>query len=120
MSRGAIIVALAAALCFAGAAASSFAQTQTQNLTVTGRWAVSQQRCDSETLEFGTDGRFRSTLDQAEPREGTYRTGRDRIILVDEAEPDRELALIVIDFAPARLVAFDETIEADRRLVKCR
>ena len=112
MSRGAVIVALAAALASAGAAA--------QSLNVVGRWAVSQQRCDSEVLEFGADGKFRSTLDEREAREGSYRTGRDRIILLDDAEPDRELALIVIDFSPTRLVAFDETIEADRRLVRCR
>ena len=57
---------------------------------------------------------------EAQPRSGKYRTGRDRIILLDEQEPDRELALIILDYTPTRLVAFDETIESDRRLVKCR
>lgn len=112
MSRGAIIIALAVALAHAGAAA--------QSLSVVGKWAVSQSRCDSEAIAFEADGHFSSTLDDKEPRAGQYRLGRDRIILLDDAEPDRELALIVIDYSPTRLVAFDETIESDRRLVKCR
>lgn len=101
------------ALASAGAAA--------QPLNVVGKWAVSNERCQSgELIEFATDGSFKSTLDEAEPREGKYRTGRDRIILLDANEPDRELALIVLDLTPTRLVAFDETIEADRRLMRCR
>ena len=92
-----------------------------QSLNVVGRWAVSNERCQSgELIEFSADGSFKSTLDENEPREGQYRTGRDRIILLDANEPDRELALIVIDHSPNRLVAFDETIEADRRLMRCR
>jgi hypothetical protein len=116
MSRGVIIIALAVALAYAGAAAQSFAQS----LVVAGKWAVSQSRCETEALEFTADGQFTSTLDDKEPRTGKYRLGRDRIILLDDAEPDRELALIVLDYTPTRLVAFDETIESDRRLVKCR
>ncbi|WP_341910714.1 hypothetical protein [Ferrovibrio terrae] len=112
MSRGVIIIALAVALAHAGAAA--------QSLSVVGKWAVSQSRCDTEAIAFEADGHFSSTLDDKEPRAGQYRLGRDRIILLDDAEPDRELALIVIDYSPTRLVAFDETIESDRRLVKCR
>lgn len=92
-----------------------------QSLNVVGRWAVSNERCQNgELIEFLADGSFRSTLDENEPREGEYRTGRDRIILLDAAEPDRELALIVLDLTPSRLVAFDETIESDRRLMRCR
>lgn len=117
MSRGVIIIALAAALTSVGAAAQSIA---VQPSSILGKWAVSQSRCESETIAFEADGSFSSTLDDAQPRAGKYRTGRDRIILLDEQEPDRELALIVIDFSPTRLVAFDETIESDRRLVKCR
>ncbi|MCW0231991.1 MAG: hypothetical protein OJJ21_00150 [Ferrovibrio sp.] len=112
MSRGVIIIALAVALAHAGAAA--------QSLSVVGKWAVSQSRCDTEAITFEADGQFISTLDGAEPRTGQYRLGRDRIILLDEQEPDRELALIILDYTPTRLVAFDETIESDRRLVKCR
>ncbi len=112
MRRGALIV-LAAAL-FSGAAIAQ------ASLPVQGRWAVSQERCATESMEFGSSGQFTSTLDSGEPRQGSYKTGRDRIILLDEAEPDRELALIILDLTPTRLVAFDETIEADRRLVKCR
>ncbi len=112
MSRGVIIIALAVALASVGAAA--------QSLSVVGKWAVSQSRCETESIEFTADGAFKSTLDEAEPREGKYRVGRDRIILLDDAEPDRELALIVLDYTPTRLVAFDETIESDRRLVRCR
>jgi hypothetical protein len=110
---GLIIIALAAALASVGAAAQS-------SLNVAGKWAVSQSRCESEAIAFEADGSFTSTLDEAQPRSGKYRTGRDRIILLDEQEPDRELALIILDFTPTRLVAFDETIESDRRLVKCR
>lgn len=117
MSRGVIIIALAAALTSVGAAAQS-ASVQASSLP--GKWAVSQSRCETEAISFEADGSFSSTLDEAQPRSGKYRTGRDRIILLDEQEPDRELALIVIDFTPTRLVAFDETIESDRRLVKCR
>lgn len=112
MSRGVIIIALAVALASVGAAA--------QSLSVVGKWAVSQSRCDSEAIEFTADGHFTSTLDENEPREGSYKTGRDRIILMDDDNPDGEQALIILDFTPTRLVAFDETIEADRRLVKCR
>lgn len=112
MSRGVIIIALAVALVSASAAA--------QSVSVVGKWAVSQSRCDSEAIAFETDGSFSSTLDDAQPRSGKYRTGRDRIILLDEQEPDRELALIILDYTPTRLVAFDETIESDRRLVRCR
>jgi hypothetical protein len=112
MSRGVIIIALAVALASAGAAA--------QSISVVGKWAVSQSRCETEAISFEADGSFASTLDDAQPRSGKYRTGRDRIILLDEQEPDRELALIIIDISPTRLVAFDETIESDRRLVKCR
>jgi hypothetical protein len=108
-----LLIAAAVAL-FASAAAA-------QSLNVVGRWAVSRERCEAgELIEFSADGTFRSTLDEAEPREGSYKTGRDRIILLDENEPDRELALIVLDLTPNRLVAFDETIEADRRLLRCR
>lgn len=111
--RVAAFAAAALALASAGAGA--------QSLNVIGKWAVSNERCESgELIEFAADGSFRSTLDEDEPREGQYRTGRDRIILLDADEPDRELALIVIDFTPNRLVAFDETIEADRRLTRCR
>lgn len=117
MSRGVIIIALAVALAHAGAAAQS---VSVQASFLPGKWAVSQSRCETEAISFEADGSFSSTLDEAQPRSGKYRTGRDRIILLDEQEPDRELALIVIDFTPTRLVAFDETIESDRRLVKCR
>jgi hypothetical protein len=106
-------IAMAAALVSGAAMAQSA-------LPVQGKWAVSQERCATESIEFAADGKFVSTLDAAEPRQGTYKTGRDRIILLDEAEPDRELALIILDLTATRLVAFDETIEADRRLVKCR
>jgi hypothetical protein len=116
-SRGVIVIALAAALASVGAAAQ-FAYAQ--SISVAGKWAVSQSRCDSEAISFEADGSFSSTLDEAQARNGKYRTGRDRIVLLDEQEPDRELALIVIDYSPTRLVAFDETIESDRRLVKCR
>ena len=75
---------------------------------------------ETEAISFESDGSFNSTLDDAQPRSGKYRTGRDRIILLDEQEPDRELALIILDYTPTRLVAFDETIESDRRLVRCR
>lgn len=108
-------LALISALALATASAAA------QSLNVTGKWAVSNERCQAgELIEFGADGSFRSMLDEAEPREGQFKTGRDRIILLDANEPDRELALIVIDYTPNRLVAFDETIEADRRLVRCR
>jgi hypothetical protein len=117
MSRGVIIIALAVALVSAGAAAQS---AYAQSISVVGKWAVSQSRCESETIAFEPDGSFNSTLDDTQPRSGKYRTGRDRIILLDEQEPDRELALIIIDYSPTRLVAFDETIESDRRLVRCR
>lgn len=117
MSRGVIIIALAVALALAGAAAQS---AYAQSIPVVGKWAVSQSRCESEAISFEADGSFSSTLDEAQPRSGKYRTGRDRIILLDEQEPDRELALIILDYTPTRLVAFDETIESDRRLVKCR
>lgn len=116
-SRGVIVIALAAALTSVGAAAHS---AYAQSISVAGKWAVSQNRCETEAISFEADGSFSSTLDEAQPRSGKYRTGRDRIILLDEQEPDRELALIVIDYSPTRLVAFDETIESDRRLVKCR
>lgn len=112
MSRGVIIIALAVALASVSAAA--------QSISILGRWAVSQSRCDTEAIAFEADGSFSSTLDDTQPRSGKYRTGRDRIILLDEQEPDRELALIILDYTPTRLVAFDETIESDRRLVKCR
>lgn len=92
-----------------------------QSLDVVGRWAISPERCNAgEAIEFGADGAFRSTLDEGAPREGRYKTGADRIVLLDDNEPDRELVLIVLEHAPNRLVAFDETIEADRRLVRCR
>ena len=111
MRRLALIAALA--LVATGAVA--------QSLNVVGKWAASHERCEAgELIEFAADGSFKSTLDENEPREGQYKTGRDRIILLDAAEPDRELALIVIDFSPNRLVAFDETIESDRRLMRCR
>ena len=117
MSRGVIIIALAVALVSAGAAAQSIS---VQASSLSGKWAVSQSRCDTEAIAFEADGSFNSTLDDNQPRSGKYRTGRDRIILLDEQEPDRELALIILDYTPTRLVAFDETIESDRRLVKCR
>lgn len=117
MSRGVIIIALAAALTSVGAAAQS---VSLQASSLVGKWAVSQSRCETEAISFDADGGFSSTLDEAQPRSGKYRTGRDRIILLDEQEPDRELALIILDYTPTRLVAFDETIESDRRLVKCR
>ena len=117
MSRGVIIIALAAVLTSVGAAAQS---ASAQSISVAGKWAVSQSRCETEAISFEADGSFSSTLDEAQPRNGKYRTGRDRIILLDEQEPDRELALIIIDYTPTRLVAFDETIESDRRLVRCR
>ncbi len=117
MSRGVIIIALAVALAHAGAAAQS---ASAQSISVVGKWAVSQSRCETEVLAFEADGHFSSTLDEKEPRAGQYKLGRDRIILLDEQEPDRELALIILDYTPTRLVAFDETIESDRRLIKCR
>lgn len=84
-----------------------------------GRWATSQGQCPAEYLQFGRDGRFESTLDD-EKREGTWRASRERVTLTDENEPDRPLTLHLLDFSGSRLVAFDETIEADRRLVRCR
>ena len=125
MSRGVIVIALAAALVSAGAAAPIrvHAQSAAVNITkaaVLGKWAISQSRCETEHIEFDNDGRFASTLDENEPREGAYKTARDRIILMDDDNPDGEQALIVLDVSATRLVAYDETIEADRRLVKCR
>lgn len=125
MSRGVIIIALAVALAYVGATADSIAQQGQQAqgqqaLNVVGKWAVSQSRCADEALEFTADGHFTSTLDENEPRGGSYKTRRDRIILVDDDAPDEELTWMLIDFSPQRLVAFDETIEADRRLVRCR
>lgn len=109
----------AAAITMAAALVSGAAVAQSA-LPVQGRWAVSQERCATESIEFAADGKFVSTLDADGARQGSYRTGADRIILLDEVEPDRELALIILDLTATRLVAFDETIEADRRLVKCR
>lgn len=110
--RGAILIAAMALAAMSAAA---------QSLDVVGKWAVSNERCQSgELIEFLSDGSFKSTLDESEPRQGQYKTGSDRIVLIDANEPDRELALIVLDLTPNRLVAFDETIEADRRLMRCR
>lgn len=124
MSRGVIIIALAVALAYVGATADSLAQQaqgqQQAPLNVVGKWAVSQSRCADEVLEFTVDGHFTSTLDENEPRGGSYKTRRDRILFTDDDAPDEELTWMMIDFSPARLVAFDETIEADRRLVRCR
>lgn len=124
MSRGVIVIALAAALVSAGAAAPVHVHAQ-QAVTITkaavlGKWAVSQSRCETEAIAFDSEGRFTSTLDENEPREGEYKTARDRIILLDDDNPEGEQALIVLDFSATRLVAYDETIESDRRLVKCR
>lgn len=115
--RAGILALLVAGL---GAAAAVAQPAVVQPGMVAGRWAVSPARCDTEALSFAADGTFTSTLDGQAERSGKYRTARDRIILVDAEEPDRELALILIDLSPTRLVAFDETVEADRRLVKCR
>lgn len=110
--RGAILIAAMALAAMSAAA---------QSLDVVGKWAVSNERCQSgELIEFLSDGSFKSTLDESGPRQGQYKTGSDRIVLIDANEPDRELALIVLDLTPNRLVAFDETIEADRRLMRCR
>ncbi len=88
---------------------------------ILGRWAINPAACEAgELLEFTQEGGFRSTLDEGDPREGRVRTERDKIILIDAEQPDRELALVVFDLTPQKLVAFDETIEADRMLVRCR
>ncbi|HEX6959474.1 MAG TPA: hypothetical protein VF194_15935 [Ferrovibrio sp.] len=89
--------------------------------SLVGRWSEGQAGCGrGEVLEFTAEGGFRSTLDEGDPREGRYRVNRDRIILVDNAEPDHEVMLFVLDLSATNLTAFDESIEADRRLVKCR
>jgi len=118
------VIILLAVLLVAGITA--MAPARAESLTVkpgmiVGRWAVSAEACNAgEMLEFTTEGGFRSTLDDDDPHEGRFRTERDHIILLDANEPDRELALVVLDLSPNRMTAFDETIEADRMLVRCR
>jgi hypothetical protein len=119
LRRAGRIAILLAATLFTGAAA---AETITiRSGMIVGRWGMSVEGCNAgEILEFTTEGGYRSTLDEGDPHEGRFRTERDHIILMDADEPDRELALVVMDMAPNKLVVFDETIESDRMLVRCR
>ncbi len=84
-----------------------------------GRWAVSQDRCETEYLLFEANGHYASTLDD-DKREGTWKLARDRVTLTPADEPDNPANMHILDHTASRLVAFDETIEADRRLLSCR
>ena len=84
-----------------------------------GRWAVSQDRCETEYLLFEANGHYASTLDE-DKREGTWKLARDRVTLTPADEPDNPANMHILDHTASRLVAFDETIESDRRLLRCR
>lgn len=120
MRRAAVIATLAVAL-LGGAAAAAAETVTVRPGMILGRWGMSAEACSAgEMLEFTAEGGYRSTLDEGDPHEGRFRTERDHIILLDANEPDRELALVVMDMAPNKLIVFDETIESDRLLVRCR
>jgi len=106
---------LIAALCCATA---SVALAQSAG-DFAGRWASSAGQCESEYLLLEKDGSYASTLDE-EKHEGKWRAQRDRLVLTDNDEPDRPFLLQILDFSGNRLVAFDESIESDRRLTRCR
>lgn len=90
-----------------------------QGIDVVGRWAGSADRCVAEFLLLERDGSYESRLDD-EPRKGRWRLQRDRLTLVADDEPDSPIVMHILDHGPNRLVAFDESIEADRRLLRCR
>lgn len=90
-----------------------------QNIDLVGRWAASQGQCEAEFILFERDGNFRSTLDE-EPRDGTWKIARDRVTLTASDEPDRPSVMHILDYTGSRMVAFDEAIESDRRLQRCR
>lgn len=109
--RGGLILAALALLVPAVAGA--------QAINLVGRWAVSADRCADDSLLFERDGSFASTLDGDDVK-GSWKLQRDRVTLVPGDEPDRPVVLHVLDHSPGRLLVFDESIEADRRLTRCR
>jgi hypothetical protein len=81
-----------------------------------GLWAARRQECSERFIRFDADGRFENRLGD-EARAGRFRAERDRIVL--RGEDGEEQVMPVMDRTDTRLVLFDESVEADRRLVRC-
>jgi hypothetical protein len=82
-----------------------------------GLWAVRRQECAERFLRLDGDGRFENRLGD-ESRAGRFMVQGDRIVL--RADDGDEQVMPVMDYAGERLVLFDDSVEADRRLVRCR
>jgi predicted NBD/HSP70 family sugar kinase len=82
-----------------------------------GLWAVRRQECAERFIRFDGDGRFENRLGE-ETRSGRFAVQGDRLVL--RADDGDEQVMPVMDHAGDRLVLFDDSVEADRRLVRCR
>jgi len=81
-----------------------------------GVWAPRADACKTAFLALRPSGEFENRLGD-EPRKGRFRATADRITL--RFEEGEEQVLPVMDRTESRLVLFDETVEGDRRLVRC-
>ena len=82
-----------------------------------GRWGADPADCRDDAITFRAGGRFEARFD-GQDRAGTFRLERDRLILTSD-EGDEQV-MPVLELSSQRIVLFDETIEADRRLRPCR
>ena len=82
-----------------------------------GLWAVRRQECAERFLRLDGDGRFENRLGD-DTRTGRFTVQGDRLVL--RADDGEEQVMPVMDHAGDRLVLFDDSVEADRRLVRCR
>ena len=81
-----------------------------------GLWAPRADECKAVFLLLRPNGEFEHRLGD-EPRKGRFSANAERITLRFEDGEDQVLP--VMDRTESRLVLFDETVEGDRRLVRC-
>ncbi len=82
-----------------------------------GTWAVRPQACATQFLKLEPGGRFENRLGN-EAKTGRFRAREDRLEFREDDGDEQTMP--VMDHADTLLVLFDDTVEADRRLVKCR
>ncbi len=85
----------------------------------TGRWAVSQDQCQDHALVLQAGGKVDFALGDDPPRSGKYSIVREEL-RIEYEDGDEQVLPILESGAPDKLYLYDDSIESDWRLVRCR
>ena len=85
----------------------------------TGRWAVSQDDCQDHALALQPGGLVSFALGDDPPRNGKYKIAKDEVT-IDYEDGDEQVLPILESGSPDKLYLYDDSIESDWRLQRCR